>query len=114
MQKLILIYVTARDRTEGLKIARCVVRERLAACANVFRIRSVYWWKGRVEEGGEVAVVLKSRTELLRRLVARIRELHSYELPCVVAVPIMGGNPAFLRWIKEETGSAAKPDPAER
>lgn len=99
-----LIYVTAANRDEALKLARTVVSERLAACANLLGpITSVYWWDGKLNEDEEVALVLKTRADLVEKLTARIRELHSYECPCVVALPIEGGNPAFLEWINTET-----------
>jgi periplasmic divalent cation tolerance protein len=99
-----LIYITAPSREEALRIGRVLVEERLAACANVHSpITSVYWWEGAVQEDGEVALVAKTRRDLVDRLAARARELHSYSCPCVVAVDIAGGNPAFLAWIDQET-----------
>ncbi len=98
------VYVTASTRDEALKIGRAVVQERLAACANVIDgLTSVYWWEGAVQEDPEAALVLKTRADLLEPLAARIRELHSYTCPCVVALPVLGGNPDFLAWIREET-----------
>jgi periplasmic divalent cation tolerance protein len=99
-----LIYITFPSREEALRIGRVLVEERLAACANVHSaMTSLYWWEGRVQEDGEVAMVAKTRGELVDRLTARVRELHSYGCPCVVAVDIAGGNPAFLDWIAAET-----------
>jgi periplasmic divalent cation tolerance protein len=99
-----LVYVTASSRDEALKIARMVVEERLAACANVFQpITSVYWWEGKVQEEGETSFLLKTRTELVEALTQRVRALHSYTCPCVVALPVAAGNPAFLSWIDNET-----------
>ncbi len=98
------VYVTASSRDEALNIGRTVVRERLAACANVIdRLTSVYWWEGAVQEDPEAALVLKTRADRLEALTARVRELHSYTCPCVVALPVLGGNPDFLAWIREET-----------
>lgn len=99
-----LIYVTAANREEALAIARAVVEERLAACANLLApITSVYRWQGTVQEDTEVAMILKTQCELVERLTERILALHSYECPCVVALPITAGNPAFLNWIRNET-----------
>lgn len=99
-----LLYITAGNREEAMALGRVLVEARLAACANVLgAITSVYWWQGRVEEGAEVALVVKTRTALVDRVVARVRELHSYACPCVVALPITSGNPAFLQWIGDET-----------
>lgn len=99
-----LIYITAPNHEEALKLAQTLVGERLAACANVQGpITSVYWWDGTLNQDAEVALVLKTRSDLVEALTARVRALHSYDCPCVVALPITGGNPAFLQWIVAET-----------
>lgn len=104
--KPVLVYVTAPDRATARRIARRVVDARLAACANLLpAIESFYWWNGRVERGAETAMLLKTRATLVPRLTAEILRLHPYECPCVVDLPILGGNPAFLRWIDAETPS---------
>lgn len=101
-----LIYITASSRDEALMLARHLVEERLAACANVMGdVTSVYWWEGTLQEDGEVAMVAKTRAELVPALITRVKELHSYSCPCVVALPIADGNPAFLEWIDRETGA---------
>jgi periplasmic divalent cation tolerance protein len=103
----VLVYVTAKDEAEGKTIARAVVGERLAACANMLgRIDSVYWWEGRVCEGNEVALLLKTSAGRKSELIHRIKELHSYECPCVVCLPIADGNRDFLNWIAAETGDS--------
>lgn len=97
-------YVTAGSRDEALRIGRALVEERLAACANVHAgVGSIYWWQGRLEEAEEAVVVLKTRAELVPALTARVRQLHSYDCPCVVALPIEAGNPDYLDWIAAET-----------
>jgi periplasmic divalent cation tolerance protein len=97
-------YVTAGSRDEALSIGRAVVQERLAACANVLDgMTSIYWWQGALEQAGEAVLILKTRAELVERLTARIKELHSYECACVVFLPIAAGNPAYLDWIADET-----------
>lgn len=98
------IYVTAGSRDEALEIGRTLVKERVAACANVLpSITSVYWWEGAVQENAEAALILKTREALVDKVTARVRELHSYDCPCVVALQIAGGNRAFLDWIDRET-----------
>jgi periplasmic divalent cation tolerance protein len=100
-------YVTADSREEALAIGRAIVQERLAACANVLdAITSIYWWQGALHQAGETVLILKTRAELVERLTARVKELHSYECPCVVALPIEAGNPAYLDWIVGETSPA--------
>jgi len=99
-----MIYITTSSREEALRIGRDVVADRLAACANVLPgITSVYRWQGEVQEDVETALILKTRSDLVERLTARVKELHSYDCPCVVALPITDGNPDFLQWIAEET-----------
>jgi periplasmic divalent cation tolerance protein len=99
-----LIYVTAGSRDEALKVGRGLVAARLAACANVLDgATSIYWWQGTLQQEGEAVLVAKTRTELVPAVIAKVRELHSYSCPCVVALPITDGNPAFLEWITAET-----------
>ena len=104
---LYFCYVTAGSRDEALTIGRAVVEERLAACANVLDgLTSIYWWQALWSRRARAVLILKTRAELVDRLTSRIRELHSYECPCVVALPIDAGNPAYLEWIARETGPA--------
>ncbi len=97
------VYVTCRDRTEAGKIAELVVKERLAACANWFPVRSVYWWDGRMERASETALVLKTTAGKVKPLIAAIRKVHSYKVPCIETLPILEGNPDYLQWIRHET-----------
>ena len=97
-------YITAGSRDEALALGRALVDERLAACANVIEgMTSVYRWQGAIQEDPEVVLIAKTRRELVDPLTARVRELHSYDVPCVVALPVQGGNAAFLDWIVAET-----------
>ena len=102
-----LIYVTAPSREEAEKIAETVVTERLAACANILDgVLSVFHWKGQLCREHEAVLFLKTAEEREDELVARIRQLHSYECPCITVLPVESGDQAFLQWIKDET----KPD----
>lgn len=104
----VLVYVTAGSAEEAARLARALVGERLAACANILGpIASVYWWEGKLEEAAETAFLLKTRRALVPALTERIKALHGYDCPCVVAIPIEGGNPAFLAWIAAETAAPA-------
>ena len=99
-----LIYVTAASRDAALDLARTLVRQRLVACANVIGgVNSVYWWDGRVQEGQEAVMIAKTRSDLTSAVIARVKELHEYSCPCVVAFEIREGNQAFLDWITAET-----------
>lgn len=98
------LYVTAGTHEEAEILAKTLVGERLAACANILGpMRSFYWWDGAVQEGQEVALVFKTRSTLVDEATQRIKALHSYDCPCVVALEIQGGNPDFLKWIVSET-----------
>jgi len=99
-----LIYITAGSIEEARRIGKTLVEERLAACANlVDGMRSFYWWEGKVQEDQEVILIAKTRSDLVPAVVERVKALHSYECPCVLALPIDGGNPGFLDWIDQET-----------
>jgi periplasmic divalent cation tolerance protein len=99
-----LIYVTAPSREEAEQIAGTVVGERLAACANIIDgVSSIFRWKEKICRETEAVLILKTAESRTEELVARIKKLHSYECPCITVLPIEGGNPAFLQWIKQET-----------
>lgn len=99
-----LIYVTAPDEAEAERLGRMAVEARLAACANILPgMRSLYWWQGRLEEAREAVLILKTTEALVPALTEALKKAHSYDCPCVVALPISAGNPDFLRWIEDET-----------
>ncbi len=96
--------VTCRDARQARRIATALVRERLAACVNVVPgVVSIYAWEGKLEEGREALLIVKSRSALAGKLVARVRALHSYSVPEVVTLPVVSGNPDYLRWVREST-----------
>ncbi len=98
------VYVTAADAEEARQIGLTVVRERLAACANVLGgMTSIFRWRGAVEESTEAVLIMKTENDRLPQLIDRVKALHSYESPCVVAMPIAQGDAAFLHWIRDET-----------
>lgn len=102
-----LVYVTTSSREQAQQLGRCVVAERLAACANLLgAIESYYHWEGQFETGSESLLILKTTFARLPRLTARLRLLHSYSCPAIVAVPIQGGNEEFLEWIRNEVAEA--------
>jgi periplasmic divalent cation tolerance protein len=99
-----VVYVTTGTREEALRIGRALVEERLAACANVLgEATSVYRWQGATEEAAEVLLLLKSRTDLVEAVVARVAELHSYDCPCVTSWPVTAGYGEYLDWIVGQT-----------
>jgi periplasmic divalent cation tolerance protein len=98
------VVITGSDAEWLAGFTRTLVEERLAACGQtVASIRSIYRWNGAVHDEAEARVALHTRRSLVPAIVARTAELHSYDVPCVIALPLVGGNPAYLRWIAEET-----------
>jgi periplasmic divalent cation tolerance protein len=101
-----LVYITASDSAEARTIARALVESRLAACVNIIgNMNSVYRWEGEIREDKEVVVIAKTVDDRVPELVRKVKALHSYECPCITAVPIDGGNPDFLKWIERETSA---------
>jgi periplasmic divalent cation tolerance protein len=104
MTGIVSVYAIFADEEEAKRIARLVVEERLAACANILGpCRSIYRWQGKIEEAGEVAAIFKTRADTAAALVARIAELHSYAVPAAVVWPIGGAWPAYADWVAAET-----------
>lgn len=103
-----LVYVTVPDPEAARRIGRALVEQRLAACANIIGgMRSVYRWEGQIEEDSEAVLIAKTREALVPALTETVRSLHSHDVPCVVALPITGGNRAFIEWIEAETAAGA-------
>lgn len=99
-----LVYVTAPNRAEAERLARHGVETRLAACANILgEIRSFYWWNDAVQDEAECALIFKTRNDLFDRLRAAITDIHSYECPCIVALPLTHGSAGFLGWLEAQT-----------
>ena len=103
-QRASMLYVTCGSTDQAREIARRVVEEKIAACANIITgMKSIYRWEGRVEEGDEVVLILKTRALMVPELSARVQELHSFDVPCVVEIPLGRGNPDYFAWIVAET-----------
>jgi periplasmic divalent cation tolerance protein len=101
---IVSVYAVFADAAEAERIARAVVEERLAACANILgACRSIYRWQGKVEEAGEVAAIFKTSEAAAPRLVARIAALHSYEVPAIAVWPIADAPEAYAVWVTVET-----------
>jgi len=101
------VYITVADMQEAKKIGRILVEKRLAACVNLLdAMQSMYWWEGTIQESREAVVIAKTTRRLVSALTAAVKENHSYECPCIVSLPIEAGNPAFLKWISDETGAS--------
>jgi periplasmic divalent cation tolerance protein len=100
----IVVFVTAPGEDEAANIARALVEGRLAACVNIVRnLRSIYSWQGKVEDESEVLMIVKTQKKLFRSLSQKVREMHSYTVPEIIALPIVEGPEDYLKWLKEVT-----------
>ena len=101
----LLVFSTFPDAARARAIGRRLVTERLAACVNLLPgVTSIYVWQGKEEESAETLALIKTRRALYPALEARLRELHPYEVPEIVAVELAGGLPAYLQWLADQTG----------
>jgi periplasmic divalent cation tolerance protein len=104
MSDELIILVTAPNRDEAARIARSLVSERLAACVNIIAgVESVYRWEGKVTEDSESLMIIKTTEDRYKAVESRVRELHSYTVPEVIALRIERGSEAYLRWLSEST-----------
>jgi periplasmic divalent cation tolerance protein len=104
MTDALLVFTTLPSADKAAELAKLLVEERLAACANLLpAIRSIYRWQGKLQDENEVLLLLKTRAEHLERLKLRILELHPYEVPEVLAVPVEAGYQPYLEWLAGET-----------
>lgn len=101
---VVVVLVTAPDLDCATRVARGLLESRLVACANLVpRIRSLFWWDGSIQESDEVLMVLKARRSAMERISGKVRELHPYDVPEVVALEVTTGLEAYLQWVKDET-----------
>ena len=104
LREEIVTFITAPNEDEAAGIARSLVEARLAACVNIVRnIRSIYTWQGNIEDDSEVLMIVKTRKSLFNALSAKVRELHSYDVPEIIALPVTEGSEEYLKWLKEST-----------
>lgn len=105
MREYIVVLITAPNEEEAAKIAKELVGARLAACVNIIRgLRSIYRWQGKIEDESEVLMVAKTRRELFEGLQKKVKELHGYSVPEIIALPVVTGSEDYLGWLSEETG----------
>ena len=103
-EKLCWVYMTAGSLEEAKKIGRELIEENLAACVNFLEnMTSIYKWEDKLEEGQEVVMIVKTRKTLMPKLIEVVKSHHGYDCPCILELPIQGGNPDFLKWILGET-----------
>ena len=103
-EKLCWVYMTAGTFEEARNIGQILVEKNLVACVNLLEnMTSIYKWGDKLEEGQEVVLIAKTRRKLMSKLIETVNFHHSYECPCILDLPIQGGNPEFLTWIETET-----------
>ena len=100
-----MVLTTVAVRDDGVRIAEALLAEKLAACVQMMPIESRYVWKGETHNEGELLLLVKTRASLFGAAIARIRALHPYEVPEIVACPFAAGLPAYLDWIADNTKS---------
>ena len=104
MSHYIVIFITTSSLDEAKKLGRTLVEEKLVACSNIIpSVHSIYRWQGELCDGEEALMVLKTKKELFSQIEARVKELHSYLVPEIIAMPIIEGSENYLSWVKGET-----------
>lgn len=104
MSDAIVVLCTCPDNTCARALAQTLLNEKLAACVNLIpQVTSLYCWQGKMEESQEVQLVIKSRRTLFGVLQQRIQTLHPYEVPEILAMPVLNGSPAYLQWLQDQT-----------
>ena len=98
----VIVLMTTSNKQEATKIVTALLKQRLIACANIIdSVSSFFWWKGKIKEEKEVLVIMKSHQKLFSALEKKIEELHSYDVPEILAIPITDGSQSYLKWLKE-------------
>ena len=102
--RVVAVFVTCPNRRVAETIGRTLVEERLAACGNIIPgLTSIYRWQGKICRDSEVLAILKTRRSCFPKLARRIRELHPYSVPAIVALPVALSSPSYLAWVAEST-----------
>lgn len=105
----VLVYMTASSEDEARTIGNTLIEKRLAACVNILgSAQSLFRWNGSIQSENEIAFIAKTTQERMAALIAEVKHLHSYEVPCIVALPILAGNSDFLEWITRETSQSTE------
>ncbi len=96
----VVVLVTVADEQEGRSIAEVLLNRRKAACVNIVpKVNSIFWWQGKLDSAQESLLIIKTRASLLPEIVRIVRKTHSYDVPEIIALPIVGGNEDYLKWI---------------
>jgi periplasmic divalent cation tolerance protein len=106
MERAVLVYTTYPSIVEAEQAGRAIVEKRLAACVNIIPgMISHYWWEGKIDRGEEVVMIIKTRASLAERVRAAVKENHSYTTPAVLVLPVENVDPAYHKWLVDETAN---------
>lgn len=99
---LVIAYIPCGSEKEAEKISEALVKERLAACCNIVKIKSVYKWKGKLEKEDEWLILAKTMPEKFEKLKKKVKKAHSYDIPCIAAIPLVDVNEDYLEWAESQ------------
>ncbi|MDR2623373.1 MAG: divalent-cation tolerance protein CutA [Methanobrevibacter sp.] len=100
---MVLVYVTCSNEEESIKIAENLLKERLCGCSNIIKdIKSMYWWENEIEKDNESILILKTVEDKIDEVIERVKELHSYENPAIIMLPVLKTSDSYLKWIENE------------
>lgn len=98
--KNVIIFITAANKKEAEKIACRLILGKLAACVNIIdRVNSLFWWKGKIDKTKETLLIVKSKQSEFKKIIHTVKRIHSYEVPEIIAVPIIAGEKKYLEWL---------------
>jgi len=99
----VVIYITTGTDEEAREVAQVLLEKRKAACVNILpRVSSIFWWQDKLDSAQEILLIVKTKASLVNEIVRLVREVHSYDVPEIIALPIVGGNRDYLEWIGKE------------
>lgn len=98
----IVVLVTVPNKKEAQRIARALLKNKLVACVNIVpKIESHFWWQAKIDSVSEALLIIKSQKSKLNKIIKLVKSIHSYEVPEIIALPIIGGNKSYLEWLDE-------------
>ena len=100
----VVVFITVGTEQEAENIARVLIERRKAACINIIpKVRSLFWWQDKLDSAEESLLIAKTRASLVPKVISLVKEVHSYEVPEIIALPVTGGNEDYLKWVADET-----------
>lgn len=100
MPQIVFSYIVCKNKTEAKKIGKFLLQHKLAACVNIFdKMNSMYWWNGKIEVANETVLIAKTTKQLFSKLIQKVKAIHSYEVPCILQIPVSDGNKEYVDWL---------------